>query len=182
MLHSAQEDTQAHDKWTKWHSFTYKCQGDERVFGTCVGSAPVQNQQHNSQASLKLFTAQSWFLTHYFRKDLQVLVTLTWLNKPRLFEESIFEQTTKRCTLRYLQRWHLLSAARLQVHYQFTERHLGGSEMQTGPWMSLCVKASKWAGVVFFSVCELSYVISAQGLWGWVNKCSHASQRPVCFY
>lgn len=109
-----------------------------------------------------------------------VLATLALLNKPCLFEVHGFEQTTKQCMLKYLQIWHLFNSASstLQLH----KRHLGGSEMQTGPHKSLCVKASKWARVVFFSVCELSYAIPELGLWGWVNKYSHPFQRPVCFY
>lgn len=75
------------------------------------------------------------------------LATLALLNKPWLFEERSFEQTTKQCVLKYLQIWHLFNSAwsTLQLH----KRHLGGSEMQTGPHTSLCVKATKWARVVF---------------------------------
>lgn len=104
-----------------------------------------------------------------------VLATLALLNKPCLFEVHGFEQTTKQCLLKYLQIWHLFNSASRTL--QFKKRHLGGSEMQTGPHKSLCVKASKWARVVFFSVCESAYhVQSLSRVWGWVNKCSHASQ------
>ncbi len=89
------------------------------------------------------------------QKSTGVLATLALLNKPCLFEEGGFEQTTKQCMLKYLQIWHLFNSASstLQLH----KRHLGGSEMQTDPHKSLCVKASKWAQVVFFSVCESDY-------------------------
>lgn len=143
----------------------------------CTCSKP--QEQHNSQASLKLFSKEI-FDVSLPQRSTGVLATLALLNKPCLFEVHGFEQTTKQRMFKCLQIWHLFNSASstLQLH----KRHLGGSEMQTRSRKSLCVKASKWAWVVFFSVSELSYAIPDQGLWCWLNKCNYAFQRPVCFY
>lgn len=87
-----------------------------------------------------------------------VLATLALLNKPCLFEVVGFEQTTKQCMLKYLQTWHLFNSASstLQLH----KRHLGSSEMQTGPHNSLCAKASKWAQVVAFFLSLINHMQS----------------------
>lgn len=75
------------------------------------------------------------------------------------------------------------SSTRHQVHYSFTK----------GTWVALKCKQALISlyvlrlvsGLELFSFLSASLTIicsPSRGLWGWVNKCSHASQRPVCFY
>lgn len=101
-----------------------------------------------------IYGTKSIFDTSLPWRSTGVLVTLTRLNKPCLFEESVFEQTTKRCTFKYLQRWHLLSSASstLQLH-------------KKGSWVALKCKQALGclyvlrlvSGLELFSFLSVSY-------------------------